>query len=185
MSTLRRWGGPVIFLGLLWLSPLRAEPLVDDPGRFTVDMPAPVERSSEAIDTNLGKGTLHTFMSEGSASTGYALSYIDYPPASKIDVAKSYEEIMKAQAESFKGSVRSKTEHKLGDVTGREFVIVASEGKLAARGAHLPGGPTALPDHVSGASRHRERQGIVQVPGFVPAAALTGSASGLGKFSRL
>ncbi|HKB57728.1 MAG TPA: hypothetical protein VKC51_09070 [Lacunisphaera sp.] len=135
MSNFRRHGGLIIFLGLLWLSPLRAEPLVDDPGRFAVDMPQPVKRDTSEINSGLGKGIMHLFSNDGPNSTAYILSYNDYPAGSiaKLDREKVYGDIIKGVVDSLKGVVRSNVAHKLGDAAGHEYILVNEKDKFVSR----------------------------------------------------
>ena len=135
MSNFRRHGRLIISLGLLWLSPLRAEPMVDDPGRFAVDMPQPVKRDTSEINSGLGKGTMHLFSNDGPNSTAYILGYNDYPAGSiaKLDREKVYGDIIKGVVDSLKGVVRSNVEHKLGEVAGREYILVNETDKFVAR----------------------------------------------------
>ncbi len=135
MNTPQRYGASIFCLGLLWLSPLRAEPLVDEPGRFTVDMPQPVERSTSEINSGLGKGIMHLFSNDGPNSTAYILGYNDYPAGSiaKLDREKVYGDVIKGVVDSLKGVVRSNVEHKLGEVAGWEYILVNEANKFVAR----------------------------------------------------
>ena len=135
MSNFRRHGRLIISLGLLWLLPLRAEPMVDDPGRFAVDMPQPVKRDTSEINSGLGKGTMHLFSNDGPNSTGFVLGYLDYPAGSvaKIDQTKPYDDIIKGVVDSLKGVIRSNVAHKLGDANGREYIVDNEKDKFVAR----------------------------------------------------
>jgi hypothetical protein len=135
MSTIRQYRGLVFSLGFVLLSPLRAEPLVDDPGRFAVDMPQPVKRDTSEINSGLGKGIMHLFSNDGPNSTAYILSYNDYPAGSiaKLDQEKTYGDIIKGVVDSLKGVVRSNVAHKLGDAAGHEYILVNEKDKFVSR----------------------------------------------------
>ncbi len=134
MKILRHWGAQVVFLGLLGLSPLRAETIVDDPGRFSIDIPQPVERSTSETTSGLGNTTMHFLVHEVDKATAYILSYNDYPPGSvaKMDQSKPYDDIVQGVVDSLKGKIRSNVAHKLGDANGREYVIDNEKDKFAA-----------------------------------------------------
>ncbi len=135
MNCNRHWVRFICTLGLLCSGLIRAEVIVDNPGRFTVDIPSPSKRSdSEPTDSQVGKTVLHLLTHESvDGKHAYILSYNDYDPAQKLDVAKSYEGIIQNVVSSMNGVIRSKAEHKLGDVAGWEYILDIEKEKLTAR----------------------------------------------------
>ncbi len=135
MCTHSRRGGLSFLFGLLLLSPLRADPMVDDPGRFAVDIPQPVERTTQEVNSGFGKGTMHLVSHDGANSTAYILGYNDYPAGSiaKVDREKTYDDIIKGVVDTLKSVARSNVGHKLGDVAGREYIAVNEADKFVAR----------------------------------------------------
>lgn len=130
-SPLRRLG--IIASLLFLLAGLRAELVVDDPGRFMVDMPAPQSRSQNETDSGLGKTTLHLLTHEADASTAYILGYNDYPAGSvaKLDLAVTYHNVMEGVLNSMQVEAISSGEHQLGDTKGWEYTFKAKDGHLA------------------------------------------------------
>jgi hypothetical protein len=91
MKRNRHWVGLICMLGLLWAGPIRADVVVDNPGRFTVDLPSPAKRSDSTTESKLGKTVLHMLTHESAdGAQACILSYNDYDPAQKLDLAKSY-----------------------------------------------------------------------------------------------
>ena len=135
MNRNRHWVRLVCTLGLLWSGLIRAEVIVDNSGRFTVDIPSPSKRSdSEPTDSQVGKTVLHLLTHESAdGRQAYILSYNDYDPAQKLDVAKSYEGIIQNVVGSMNGVIRSKVEHKLGDISGWDYTLDSAKNKLSAR----------------------------------------------------
>ncbi len=130
----RQWVGLICTLGLLWAAPIRADVVVDSPGRFTVDIPSPAKRSDAETDSKVGKTIMHMLTAESADGTkAWILSYNDYDPAQKLDVAGSYEGIIKNVVASLNGVIRSKAEHKLGDVAGWEYIVDSPKDKFSAR----------------------------------------------------
>ncbi len=135
MSTLRRWRGLIFSLGLLALSPLGAESLVEDSGRFVVNIPAPYERTVADVPTAAGNVKNYQFIHTADANA-CSVQYADYPAGS---VAKNggagitCDRILEGARESFKATIRSKAEHRLGDVIGRDCIMDSAEGKWTLR----------------------------------------------------
>jgi hypothetical protein len=130
-----RWQCALVFAsGLVLLPLLRAESLVDDPGRFTVNLAAPYERSTKDVETAAGKTKMFLLV-HATETQGYFVTYNDYAPGSMAgtDRAATYERVIKGVAEGMKGSVRSGSDHQLGDVGGREYIIDIAKMNLAAR----------------------------------------------------
>lgn len=134
MKSTRHWVGLICTLGLLWAAPTRADVIVDNPGRFTVDIPSPAKRSDSETDSKVGKTTLHMLTHESAdGAQAWIFSYNDYDPAQKLDVAQSYEGIIQNVVASLNGVIRSKVEHKLGDVSGWDYIVDNPKDKFSAR----------------------------------------------------
>ncbi len=125
-----------MFLSLCFALPagVRAEMLIDDAGRFAVDMPAPQNRSTQDTNSGLGKTTLHLLTHDGAdGKTGFILGYNDYPEGSiaKLDLAVTYRNVMQGVLDTMKCEAKTSGQHKLGDITGWEYTFVAKDESLA------------------------------------------------------
>ncbi|MSU46008.1 MAG: hypothetical protein EXS42_02485 [Lacunisphaera sp.] len=78
---------------------------------------------------------MHLISNDGPNSTAYILAYNDYPSGSiaKLDREKTYSDIINGLVDSLKGMVRSNVEHKLGEVAGREYVLINKTDKFVSR----------------------------------------------------
>lgn len=125
--------GILLSLGMLWATGLRAEVIVDEAGRFSIDMPAPQNRATNATDSGLGKTTIHLLMHDADPSTAYILGYNDYPPGSiaKLDLAVTYKNVMEGVLGSMKSDLHNSGAHQLGDTKGWEYTFADKEGKLS------------------------------------------------------
>ena len=98
MNSPLRLGGTLLSLWLVLLVGLRAEMVLDDAGRFAVDMDAPQVRSENETTSGLGKTTLHLLTHDGAdGKSGFIVGYNDYPTGSiaKLDRAVTYTNVMK------------------------------------------------------------------------------------------
>ena len=98
MNSPLRLGGTLLSLWLVLLAGLRAELILDDAGRFAVDMDAPQARSENEAATGLGKTTIHLLAHDGAdGKPGFIVGYNDYPTGSiaKLDRAVTYTNVMK------------------------------------------------------------------------------------------
>lgn len=123
----------ILSLGLACLVPgLRAELVLDDAGRFAVEVDTPYARSQQDTDSGLGKTTMHLLSHDG-GKTAQIIGYNDYPPGSvaKLDLAVTYTNVMNGVLNSMKCTVKTSGAHKLGDITGWEYTLVANDGSLA------------------------------------------------------
>ena len=77
-----RWQCTLLLAAGLALLPfLRAETLVDDSGRFTVNIAAPFERNTRDVETAAGKTKLFLLI-HATETAGYFVGYNDYAPGS-------------------------------------------------------------------------------------------------------
>ncbi len=135
MNTLRLRGG-ILFVSL-WLVMtvgLRAELVLDDAGRFAIDMGAPQARQEREATSGLGKTVLHLLTHDGE-NTGFLVGYNDYPAGSvaKLDVAATYKTVMQGVLDSMNATANFTNDHQLGDIKGIEYGFTDKEGKLAGR----------------------------------------------------
>lgn len=114
--------------------PLAAEFTVDDPGRFAVNLPEPVKRDSNDVDTKIGKVRMFTLTHE-SNEAAFIIAYGDYPAGSlsKTDRATTYDNFIEGVVQNLKGVLRSGAEHRLARIAGREWIIDMAKDKLVAR----------------------------------------------------
>jgi hypothetical protein len=136
MSAQRRLIGLFVSLLVLAFSPARAETLVDDAGRFVVDIPQPVTRSSTESGSAAAKLT-NFVLTHDSGPTAELVQYTDFLPGrlAQIDHAKMYESAANGGAANVNGVIRSLVVHRLGTVEGREMIVdfKASEAKCVSR----------------------------------------------------
>jgi hypothetical protein len=108
----------------------RAEYTIDDAGRFAVIFPGPIERTAQEVDTALGKIALHLAVFDGGEKACMVI-YCDYPPdaLAKTDPNKAYEGAINGAVQNSGGTLRSKSDFKLGDIVGRDVIIDVPEKK--------------------------------------------------------
>ncbi len=133
MKSPLRLGGMLASLWLVLLGGLRAEIVLDDAGRFAVDMDAPQNRS-KTEETPV----IHILLHEEGATAGYIVSYDDLPPGSgaKVNLVELFKDAMTANARSTDSEVVSSGEHQLGDVRGWAFTSLSKDGKLSSHGRY-------------------------------------------------
>jgi hypothetical protein len=132
MNSPLRLRGTLLSLWLVLLVGLRAELVLDDAGRFAVDIAAPYARSENETNSGLGPTTLHLLSHDG-GKIAFILGYNDYPPGSvaKLDLAETYRNVMKGVLDSMKCEARTSGDHRLGDINGWEYTLVAKDNSLA------------------------------------------------------
>ena len=78
---------------------------VSKEGEFSVKMPAEPKTSSQDVDTDVGKVTMHNFFVEtNSGNNAYVVIYADYPSAPN-DPVSTVDKAINGQANSAKGKI--------------------------------------------------------------------------------
>jgi hypothetical protein len=128
MNSPLRLGGILLSLCLALSASLRAEVVVDDAGRYAVDMDAPQTRPQPE-----GKTVIHMLLHEESDTTVYIVSYNDLPTgsAAKLDVVAMFKDAMNASLNGINAEVVSSGAHQLGDLAGWQFISRTKDGKLS------------------------------------------------------
>jgi len=137
MNTLRPRGGMLLVsLWLVLLAGLRAETIIDDAGRFAVDIAAPQYRSEQETSSTAGKTIIHLLTHDGDG-TGFIVGYNDYPPGSvaKLGAAATLKKVKQGVLDSMESTATSEGDHQLGDTKGIEYAFAAKdkEGKFSGR----------------------------------------------------
>ena len=106
--------------------PGRAEPTatVDDDGHFAATFPAEVSRSNQILDTDAGQ-IIMCKANAAQAGASFVVIYCDYPEGYVAGTGAPgiFKAAAKDAADQAKGSVRSQSDCKLGDVAGVEVLI--------------------------------------------------------------
>jgi hypothetical protein len=102
----------------------RPETVVDDQGRFLATFPGPVQRGSQQVDTAVGKIAMHMVYFDGGA-VAYMVIYSDYPAGSVAQsggASKVCSNASDGAVKAVKGTVRTSSPCRLGDINGLEIV---------------------------------------------------------------
>jgi hypothetical protein len=128
-----RLGGTLASLWLVLVVGLRAELVMNDEGRYAIDMGAPQQRSQTE-----GTPVIYMMLHEEGDTAAYIASYNDLPPGSgaKMELIELYKDAMQANLRSTNSDVVSSGECQLGDVKGWEFTSLTKDGKLASHGRY-------------------------------------------------
>ncbi len=73
--------GLAVFFAVKLVSGSGWQPFTSREGRFTVEMPSPVQTRQQPTPTPLGVITVYMFAAEASRTEVYAVGYVDYPAA--------------------------------------------------------------------------------------------------------
>lgn len=105
----------------------KPETVVDDAGRFVATFPGAVQRSSQLVDTSFGKLTQSLVYYDG-GTIAFMIGFNDYP-ANSVSQSGGPEKVCENASDgvvkSLKGTLRTASSCKTGDVTGREIVFDA------------------------------------------------------------
>jgi hypothetical protein len=133
MNSPLRLGGTLLSLWLVLLVGLQAEMVMDDAGRFAIDMAAPQSRS-----TSEGKDgfVIHLLLHEEGTAAAYMVSYNDLSPGSggKLDL---HGLMLNAMAEFLKSTASKELasgEHALGDIRGWDFTFTENKEAYSGHG---------------------------------------------------
>ncbi|MEO6874700.1 MAG: hypothetical protein ABI222_07750 [Opitutaceae bacterium] len=134
-----------LLLSLLCLfSTLRAEVLVDAPGRFTVDIAQPIKRQVKQNETDDGTVVICDLFHRDSDTLQW-ITYSDYPAGTMAErnPVKIYDRWAKGEAAANDGKVRTNVIQQLGEIAGREFVIdLTKENKVIRARVYIVGDRT-------------------------------------------
>src|SRR5947207_1727526 len=112
-KAIRRLIGTVCFVTMLWMSVIGQTPqttpaskFTSKDGKFSVKIPGEPTAKNEDITSENGPTTLHTFILETNEGKNFFIvGYSDYKTT--LDVAKSLEGVISAQANGTKGKITS------------------------------------------------------------------------------
>lgn len=105
----------------------KPETVVDDAGRFVATFPGAVQRSSQLVDTSYGKLTQSLVYYDG-GDIAFMIGFNDYPAGSVSQSGgpeKVCENASDGVVKSLKGTLRTASSCKTGDITGREITFDA------------------------------------------------------------
>ncbi len=117
----------------------RAGETVDAEGRFAATFPASVKRSSQFLDTVLGRVTMHQVYTD-QGTTSCLVIFTDYPAggvARSGGVSTVYANAAQGAVKSVNGTLLSQAECKLGDLTGMDLVVDAPQQKEVAHARYF------------------------------------------------
>ncbi len=116
----------VLIVSVLTLSfsTARSETIVDDAGRYTVDIAQPVTRSTTESAAATGKITNYVLLHDN-VTTAEIVQYSDFAAGALMgkDLAKVYDGAAKGGAANVHGIIRSLVVDRLGAVEGREMLV--------------------------------------------------------------
>ena len=132
MNSPLRLGGTLLSLWLVLLVGLRAEMVMDDAGRFAIDMDAPHTSSQAEGKENF---VIHMLMHEEGTTAAYMVSYNDLPPGSGklLNVPDLMQSAMKDFLSSTAAKMLTSGEYQLGDIKGWEFTFAENKGAFSGR----------------------------------------------------
>jgi len=136
MSAACRSFALIVSVLALSVSTARSETIVDDAGRYTVDIAQPATRSTTESAAATGKITNYVLLHDN-VTTAEIVQYSDFAAGTLAgkDLAKLYDGAAQGGAANIHGVIRSLVVYQLGDVAGREMLVdfTANESKGVCR----------------------------------------------------
>jgi hypothetical protein len=133
MNTLRSRGGILLVsLWLVLLVGLRAELIMDDAGRFAIDMGAPQTRSENPVKDGF---PIHLLLHEEGTTVAYMVSYNDVSAEglAKLNVTEVMQGAMKDFLAATNSTMVTGRDHPLGEIKGWEFSFADKKGTFSGR----------------------------------------------------